>query len=252
VNKIIVKKILEYKTVIIELNEPSGNQFSVELLNHLKQIIISLKDDESINSVILTGNERIFSVGGDIFTMKKYIENKEYTRYIEEIVPLINEIIMMIVTHPLPFISLINGSIAGGGIGLAFICDHKVAKPNVKISVSFSSIALTPDSSTSVILPNIFGYSRSLMLIGSNKITLTDELYTMNKLDAIGENSLELALKIAMNYKDADRWIVSNAKRLFNIQLIATLENNLKIEYDTIKEASKRREHWEKVTIFKI
>lgn len=57
--------------VTVTLNTPKSlNALTVEMGNKFQQVIENLKQDESVRAVVLTGNGRAFSAGGDMKFLK--------------------------------------------------------------------------------------------------------------------------------------------------------------------------------------
>ncbi len=238
--KIIATKSNDAKTLILELDHPPGNSFHIELLEGLSHWLSNTENDPTIHSIIITGHGKLFSVGGDIYQMKENLDKNTPSAFIDKIVPIIHKIILQITDHNLPIIAAINGSAAGGGLSLAMACDHRLSTSKAKFGMAFGKIGLTPDSGSSLLFPLRFGQSMSLRGISMGKIFSADQLLDKGAIDAIFEEAklIDEAKKIAAEYAEMDRVVVSNTKKLINKTLVQILRDQLNDEFDCIKEST--------------
>ena len=240
---IIATKDYENKCLIIEMTDKS-NSFTVPFLSALIQALELATDDKQIHSVILTSKTNVFSVGGDLHDMKQEIETGNRSGYVDKIVPKINLIISKIIGHQLPVICVLNGVAAGGGLSLALSCDYIFAKENTKLVPAFGTLALTPDSGSSIVLSEKLGYSLALKLIGTSDNITSNDAVKIGAIQAIGrtEDMMTEALRLAKKFGSADRWALSGTKKLLNQNLSYRLKERLEAEYQSIHEASSREE----------
>jgi 2-(1,2-epoxy-1,2-dihydrophenyl)acetyl-CoA isomerase len=239
---IIAEKDMQNAALILELDEPPGNSFTVNLLEGLSYWLTTANNDPSIRSIILTGRGNVFSVGGDIHQMKAGITKNDPTSYVDTVVPLINQVIIQIVEHNLPIIAAINGSAAGGGLSLALACDHILAVENAKLAMAFGKLALTPDSGSSVVFPMYFGIPNSILGISTGKIFSPHEI--KSSISVISDPSLllEEARKISFEYKKMDRWAVAKTKMLIKKSLVELLKIQLENEHKLITKSCEHAE----------
>lgn len=125
----------------ISLNIPeTKNALNLEVRDELLEVLTTLRDDDSIHVVIVTGTGSAFCSGGDIRGMKELtpvtgrIRLKKGQRLIKSMVELEK-----------PIIAVINGIAAGAGVSLALASDILLASEEARFFISFTRIGLTPD-----------------------------------------------------------------------------------------------------------
>lgn len=117
----------------IVVNRPEKkNALNIAVRKRLIEILETVKEDEAIRVLIITGaGEEAFIAGGDLNELKdfnaiqvlKYLDTysqKLYTKF-EQL--------------PVPTIALIKGYCLGGGCELAMACDIRIASPGAKLGL---------------------------------------------------------------------------------------------------------------------
>ncbi|KAM0754437.1 ClpP/crotonase [Meredithblackwellia eburnea MCA 4105] len=130
----------ETHSATLTLNNPSkGNSLGPELqdtfLNHLDRLS---KDDE-VHSVIITGNGKFFCTG-----MNLGADGSSTSGDAEAAWDGGKEFFEAINNFPKPTIALINGPCYGGGNGLAFACDIRIAVDSAIFVLSEAKLGLVP------------------------------------------------------------------------------------------------------------
>ncbi len=166
------------KTVIIErkddvaivrMNRPEAlNALNVEMTLELLETFKSLRDDESVRAVVLTGQGRAFCSGADVPEMLR--RDRDRGRSIRNwLNDDLNPMVRAILDLPKPIISAVNGVAAGGGLGLAFFADIVFAAESSKFVAVFGpKLSVLPDLGASWFLANLLPRGRGLpvMLTG--------------------------------------------------------------------------------------
>ncbi|RMG24972.1 MAG: enoyl-CoA hydratase/isomerase family protein [Methanobacteriota archaeon] len=231
----------EEGVLILELASKS-NTFTYSLLETLEMWLQQAENDHSLHAIIITGRGKMFSAGGDLNEMLSEIEAGRKAGYVRNIVPLVNRVIRLILSHPLPIIVALNGSVAGGAISILLAADHRVAVSKAKIAFAFGSLSLTPDSGTSVLVPYFLGVNFSTAAFSKAEIHSVNDL-APNLFDEIVESKEELlvvARKIADTYKNVDRWVFWKTKSLVRSPLIERFDKQSELELKMIQTACER------------
>jgi len=228
--------------LLLELND-GGNAFTHENLDLLTTWIEQAEMDRSVRSIILSSKTKVFSVGGHLNQMMDGVKDGHPSRYVEEIVPKINKVILAISKSKLPFICALNGTAAGGGMSLFLIGDYRISSMKGKLYTAFGDLALTPDSGSSVLMRH------RMPKLGFMEFAKSTFIDSQKLLDLGGANMLcepeELlpkAKEIAASILFLDPYAVSQSKKFANRELIASLEKYLEEEYTSIVEGCKRPE----------
>ena len=123
--------------------------------------------DESLRVVILTGEGKAFSAGGNVKAMQKregafagppYGVRGGYRRNVHKIV-------RAIYTMEIPVIAAVNGPAIGLGCDIACMADLRLASTNARFGVTFLKLGLIPGDGGAWLLPRIIGQARAAELL---------------------------------------------------------------------------------------
>ena len=102
-----------------------------------------------------------------------------------------------------PTIAALNGHAIGGGLGLAIVCDIRVANRTSKYGANFVRLGLHPGMATTYILPRLVGVPKAAELILTGRIITGEEAAELGlanhavDADQVLEKSWEIAREIA-------------------------------------------------------
>jgi methylglutaconyl-CoA hydratase len=118
------------------------NAFDDVLIAELTAALIDLDTDTAVRAVVLTGAGSTFSAGADLNWMRRMAkaskaENREDALQLAALMRKLNFLAK-------PTIARVNGSAYGGGVGLIACCDHAIAVPEAKFSLSEVKLGLVP------------------------------------------------------------------------------------------------------------
>jgi 2-(1,2-epoxy-1,2-dihydrophenyl)acetyl-CoA isomerase len=236
-------EILESGIVVLRLNQPGGNKFTKGMLEELEGQLSKYSMNDT-RGIILTGSGRAFSVGGDLTGMKEALDTNDPSGYVNQIVPLINKVILSVISHELPIVTALNGSAAGGGLSLALAGDYRISVPGAKLSMAFGKLGLSPDSGSSVLFRDRLGHLVSLCGISKGDIVLAEEATESGAVNQITESEelISEAEKFILDVTRESQWTFAKAKHLLNYNLVEDFKKLSQLEYELIKESSKRSE----------
>jgi len=139
-------------------NPTFGNAFSVGMAQELAATISEVADDTDVRSVLLTGEGRFFSVGGDV---KSMIAADDIGALLKQITDALHAAIATLLRMDKPLVVAVNGPVAGGGLGLALSGDIVLAAETAHFSLAYSGIGLSPDACATWLLPRLIGLRRT-------------------------------------------------------------------------------------------
>ena len=152
--------------LVIKLNRPASmNAFTIGMHGELAAAL-ELAKDETLRSVILTGNGRAFCAGQDLQeTLAKDSPISDFGDHLDRYY---NPLVRAIRALPIPVLAAVNGVAAGAGANLAFACDIVIAARSARFIQSFAKIGLVPDSGGTWLLPRLVGphRARALAMLG--------------------------------------------------------------------------------------
>src|SRR4030042_3912223 len=150
------------KVAILTLNRPATlNALNTDLQDSIIEACQELRNGDSVWAVIMTGDGRAFSSGGDVRGQRQ--EGGEVPPRQERLdaygwVGRLSTAIYK--TLDKPVIAAVNGVTAGAGMSVALACDMRIGSEKARFKVVFPERSLSPDTGMSYYLPRIVGYSR--------------------------------------------------------------------------------------------
>jgi 2-(1,2-epoxy-1,2-dihydrophenyl)acetyl-CoA isomerase len=143
------------------------NAMSPDLIAELVTAAAWLADRASLRALIVTGEGRAFSAGGDVTWFKRGLE--ESGAYLSADVrrgaDVLHQAIVDFRRIPYPVIAAINGVAAGAGFSLALMCDTRIASDEAAFVCAYGRIGASPDGGMTYFLPRVVGQARALELL---------------------------------------------------------------------------------------
>lgn len=185
---------------IITLNRPDNrNSMDQETMPAFQKILDQVKQDPKLRCLIITGSGTTFCSGADF---KSGMIQRDH--------PLLNQVLLDLYqpfldigTLKIPVIGAINGHTIGGGLGLALMCDIRVANKEAKMGANFARLGLHSGMAISYILPRLVGLAKANELLFTGAIITGEEAFSMGLVNYavdradVMEKSLALAHGIA-------------------------------------------------------
>jgi 2-(1,2-epoxy-1,2-dihydrophenyl)acetyl-CoA isomerase len=189
----------------IRLNRPDKlNAFAGPMRDEVLDALDTVAADDSIRVLIVTGEGRGFSAGGDIYHLKQLRENRDEAGF-RAILAKGQMITRRMRALPKPVIAAVNGPCAGAGFSFALSCDIRIASDAATFGPSFALIGLHPDWGGSWLIPRLVGSARACELIFTGSMISAEEAGQaglVNRVvahDRLMPTTLELAAKMAKN-----------------------------------------------------
>jgi len=171
------------KTVLVEvhdrvatvtLNRAEGaNALDLAMGRDLLEAAYRCEADPEVRAVVITGAGKHFCFGGDVRGMAE--KGEGVGGYLNELATTIHTAISSFTRMRAPVIAAVNGTAAGGGVGLVCMTDLAIAGRSSKFRLAYTGIGLAPDCSTSFLLPRIVGRRRAIELFLTNRTLSADE-----------------------------------------------------------------------------
>jgi 2-(1,2-epoxy-1,2-dihydrophenyl)acetyl-CoA isomerase len=234
----------------LTVQRPPVNALNLETISGLLAALRDAARNPAARCILLTGSQDVFSAGHDINEILAARAQKiSYRIHLQETY---NPLILQIRQISKPVIAVINGPVAGAGLGIALACDLRIAADNAHFTVGFAGIGLAPDSGVSLFLPILVGLARATELAFSNATIPASQALEwglINRLvpaDELASESASLAGLLANGPVGA----FGLAKRAFNRSVLPNLEDALDYEAHLQEIASHGQEHVEGVSAF--
>lgn len=147
----------ESRVAILRLNYPEKfNALSVEMGDEFSAAVEELASNPGdIGAVVLTGNGKAFSAGGDFqFLKDRHADTPERNAVIMR---RFYKRMLKIRELPLPTIAAINGPAIGAGLAVALACDMRVAYKKATMGITFVGLGLHPGMGSTFFLHTLCG-----------------------------------------------------------------------------------------------
>jgi 2-(1,2-epoxy-1,2-dihydrophenyl)acetyl-CoA isomerase len=161
----------------------------------------SLRADERVRAVILSGEGKNFCFGGDLRGM--VASGGDLGAYLTELTTAVHAGLAHLMHMNAPVIAAIKGSAAGAGLGLVLAADLAIAGKGAKFTPAYTGVGLTPDAGCSFLLPRAVGYKRAMELLLTNRVLNAEEALDwglINQIvddDKVEETAAALAARLA-------------------------------------------------------
>jgi len=153
------------------------NAVNLEMLEELSEVFVYAAADHDSDVVVLTGEDRAFSAGGDL----EHIEgNALHPENFEYEARLAKRIIFSMLDLDKPLICRMNGHAVGLGATLALMCDVIFASEKAKIGDPHVALGLVAGDGGAAIWPQRIGFGRA------KEYLMTGELLTAKQAEEIG------------------------------------------------------------------
>jgi 2-(1,2-epoxy-1,2-dihydrophenyl)acetyl-CoA isomerase len=237
-------------TAILTLNRPQQfNAINIESMQSLYRALLDIEPDPSVRAVILRGSGPAFCGGGDIRAMRDNLDN--LPRFIGEIVDAFHATILALRRLPVPVISAVHGSAAGGGFSLALACDLVMATQSARFVSAYAKLATSTDGGLSYFLTRRLGSGRALDVLLLRDLKAPEAL-ALGAIDRVVEDDrLEAeALALAEQLGRLPAHSVREIKRLVTGLNDTALAEQLAAERAAFLRCCREKEFAEKVVAF--
>lgn len=155
----------------IEIDQGDLNLVDGTMHEELAEVFTDAYESDT-RVVVLTGEGRAFSAGGDVRWMQNWIDDPEY---FEEVAREGEEIIENLVNIEVPVIARINGDATGLGATIALCCDIVVASKEVRIGDPHVRVGLAAGDGGAVIWPLLVGLNKAKEFLITGKLVEASE-----------------------------------------------------------------------------
>jgi enoyl-CoA hydratase/carnithine racemase len=197
----------------ITLNRPDNrNSMTPDVLEGLREAVARAQSEEDLRCVIVTGRGRSFCAGADFKSQAQQESDAARFRAPNERTFAIYSPFLSLLDLEVPIIAAMQGHAIGGGLGLAVVCDLRVANREARYGANFVRLGLHPGMATTYILPRLLGLPRAVELLLTGRIISGAEAADLGlanyavEPDQVLDKARELAREIAACAPVAVRW----------------------------------------------
>lgn len=202
---------------VVTLNRPEGaNALGMDMGRELLAVGLRVEADPAVRAVVVTGAGRHFCFGGDLGGMAQ--QGAGVGGYLNELTTNIHGAITCFTRMKAPVIAAVNGTAAGGGVGLVCMADLALAGRSSRFTLAYTGVGLAPDCSTSFLLPRIIGRRRAVELFLTNRVLGAEEALAWGLVNQVVEDAelLPQALALAAKFAAGPTESYAAVKRLMD------------------------------------
>jgi 2-(1,2-epoxy-1,2-dihydrophenyl)acetyl-CoA isomerase len=236
----------------LTLNRPERlNALSPAMTAALKETLERYSTDRDVGVIVITGAGRGWCAGGDVKTM----ESRGADQTVEDRVEGLrraHQLPLLMRTMPKVIIGMINGPVAGAGLGLALACDLRIAGKSARFGTAFARIGYSGDYGGSWSLTRLVGTAKARELYLLADVIDADkagELGMVNRVvgdDELLTETMALARRIA----DGPRIALGYIKRNLFAAETEDFQTVLDLEAEHQARCAFTEDHKEAVTAF--
>ena len=214
----------------LRLSRPDGlNAFDPDMVRGIASAVAQIDTADDLRAVLIDAEGPHFTVGADI----KFLSERAGA-LVDELratVGIYHGALDVLRALDIPVVCAVQGTAAGGGLGLLWCSDIVIGASDLKISAGFAALGLSPDGGATWALPRLVGElrARSMMMLGrpmeadeARECGLVDRVVAPELLH---EEALVLAKQLAKGptvaYASLKRLLRSGANAAWSEQLTA-------------------------------
>lgn len=221
----------ENGVAIITLDRPdAANSLNKKMSEELLEVATHCDSDSNVRAVVLTGNGRMFSAGGDLHSFAAEGEGmSEYMRYTTAG---LHMAISRFARMNAPYLVAVNGMAAGAGFSMAITGDMVFAAKSAKFTEAYTKIGVSPDGSSTWFLPRLVGHVKAMQLIMMNDVLTADEAKSWGLVNEVvdDESLMDKVMEVATKLSKGPTLAFGEAKRLVADTYSNTLETQMELE----------------------
>jgi len=201
---------------LITLNRPEHlNPIDSSVIAALDGAIDAAASDASVRAVLVTGEGRAFSAGGDL---KAYVELQRDPVAFPAFVTELHRVFGRLREMPVPVIALVNGVTAAGGLELLLNCDVALAARSARIGDAHQNFGMMGGGGVLTLLPRFVGIQRARELVFSGRFLDADEAASWGLVSRVvpDESLLEAGLALAGEIAGKSPLAIANAKEVMH------------------------------------
>ena len=229
---------MNYKTISLEsinssikvlslINYQKLNSLSQLFFDEFNEVIESVSSDKEVRVLIIKGNEKVFSAGGDLREML----NANY----EEATLMCTRAqksFMSLMSLDFPVIAALDGIVYGGGFEMSLYCDMRFCTNQTVFKLPEADLGLIPGSGGISIFSKFFTISDVAYYLYTGAEIPVEEAYKKGLVQKVVDNNslfdftLNFAKDICLKPKES----ISAIKRILFSNMFSGLDHCLNME----------------------
>lgn len=186
----------------VTLDRPDkANALTTDMLTELIDAVRTASDAKAM---ILTGSGKVFCAGADLDAAKAGLATS----------PLWEELSGAVAALPCLTIAALNGTLAGGGFGMALACDLRIATPHAKFFYPVMKLGFLPQPSDPIRMRALIGPAQTKRILMAGQKLDAATAHHIGLINDISEDPVNLARDWATDALSASATHVAAIKAL--------------------------------------
>jgi enoyl-CoA hydratase/carnithine racemase len=183
---------------VVTLNRPERkNPLTFDSYAELRDFFGSLKNENKVKAVVITGAGGNFCSGGDVHEIIGPLTKMKLPQLLE-FTTMTGNLVKAMRHCPQPIIAAVEGVCAGAGAILAMASDLRYAAPSAKVAFLFVRVGLAGcDMGACAILPRIIGQGRAAELLYTGRSMSAEEGLAWGFFNRVADPVLDPAMVTA-------------------------------------------------------
>ena len=197
------------------------NALTFEVYAQLRDLFETLRYDEEVRVVVLTGAADNFCSGGDVHEIIGELLKRDLKGHID-FTRMTGAVVQNMRLLDKPIIAALNGMTAGAGAVIALASDLRIASEKARFAFLFTKVGLTgADMGAGYLLPRVIGMGRAfeLLLLGDTIDASTAERYGLVNRVVPHADLLPVAHEWARRLAQGPTLAISMTKHMLNSEL---------------------------------
>ena len=174
---------VEGRILTLTLNRADKANSLTRLMLEEMDAAVAQAEMKGVRAVVVTGAGKVFSAGADLDDARAGLATD----------PVWERLSARIVSLPCLTIAALNGTLAGGAMGMALACDMRICVPGAKFFYPVMKLGFLPQPSDPRRLAAIVGPARAKMLLMGGVRIEAEEALAWGLVDRIGAPDALLA-----------------------------------------------------------
>lgn len=217
----------------ITFNRPDVlNALTLNIYAQYRDLLETLRYDDAVKVVVLTGEGRGFCSGGDVHEIIGALLDADVKAHLD-FTRMTGAVVGNMRLLDKPIIAALNGTTAGAGAVLALASDFRLASENMHMAFLFTKVGLTgADMGAGYLLPRLIGQARAteLLMLGDTIDAATAEKYGLVNRVVPHDQLLPLAYEWAERLAKGPSLALSMTKRMINSEWNMDMASALEAE----------------------
>ena len=208
------------------------NALTFEIYAQLRDLFETLRYNDTVRAIVLTGTGDNFCSGGDVYEIIGELLKRDMKGHLE-FTRMTGSVVQNMRLLDKPIIAALNGMTAGAGAIIALAADLRIASEKARFAFLFTKVGLTgADMGAAYLLPRVVGLGRAseLLLLGDTIDAAAAERYGLVNRVVSHDDLLPSANTWARRLAQGPTFAISMTKHMINHELSMDLASAIEAE----------------------